>query len=447
MSRERSYEGPAYDMAGATSSGEDDPVSVTPFPTLDPAALQGIPGKIIDAVAPHTEAHPAPMLVQFLSEFGTIVGNGPHVYADNREHPARINALIVGKTSTGAKGTSYGVVRALIAAAEVANPAGARRGPLHSLGGPGPIRRVSGLSSGEGLIEAVRDANGDDPNAKNFDEGVLDKRLQVVEQEFTNMLAVMERQGSTLPGTVRAAWDGDILRTLTRSPLTATGAHISIIGHATPGELRLRMKDAQVLGGTMNRFVPIATRRTKLLSAGGNIPREVVDEYAPIIAEALSEAGNRKAVERTPAADALWISAYPELRRDMPDGPVASILARAAPQVLRLSLVYALADCSDVVDEQHLTAALAIWRYAEATAHWMFGREIDNGEINALIAYVAAGGTNGRTRTQISSEHYKRNRSAADITAALGELMKDGRIRQEIDRSSGGRPTARYFAC
>src|SRR5690606_39065119 len=243
-----------------------------------------------------------------------------------------------------------------------------------------------------GLIEAVRDANGDDPNAKGFDEGVDDKRLLVVEQEFTNTLAVMERQGSTLPGVVRSAWDGDVLRTLTRSPLVATGAHICIVGHATPGELRLRLSDAQVLGGTLNRFVHVASRRTKLLPGGGNIPREVLDEYAPVISEALTEAASRREVRRTAAADDLWAEAYPELRREMPDGPVASILARSAPQVIRLSLAYALADRSGVIDEEHLVAALAIWRYAEATAHWMFGREIDNGETEALLGFIAAAG-------------------------------------------------------
>lgn len=425
----------------------DEPVTVAPFPTLDTDALQGIPGKIVQAVAPYTEAHPAPILVQFLAMFGAITGNQPHVWADNREHPARLNVLVVGKTSTGAKGTSYGVVDALFRAAEAAGSTGLARGPLRVLGGPGPIRRVSGLSSGEGVIETVRDANGDDPNAKGFDEGVDDKRLLVVEPEFTNTLAVMERHGSTLPGVVRSAWDGDTLRTLTRSPLVATRAHLAVIGHVTPGELRIRLSDAQVLGGTLNRFIHIASRRTRLLSGGGNIPREVIDEYAPIISTALHEAAGRRQVQRTPRADELWEQAYPQLRREMPDGPVASILARSAPQVIRIGLAYALADRSGVIDAEHLAAALAIWRYAGETAHWMFGREIDNGEVEALITYIRVGGAAGRTKTEIYSEHYQRNRPAAEINAMLGELMKDGRIRQEIDRSRGGRPAVRFLPC
>jgi hypothetical protein len=424
----------------------DEPVSVVAFPTLSPVALQGLPGKIVEAVAPHTEAHPAPILVQYLARFGVTIGAGPHVFIDNRQHPARMNPLIVGKTSDGAKGTSYGVVAALFAAAEAA-PAWQQRGHLQSFTARDPLRQVSGLSSGEGLIELVRDANGDDPSAKGFDEGVHDKRLLVVEEEFTSVLAVMDRQGSTLPRVFREAWDGVVLRTLTRSAMSATGAHISIIGHVTPGELRLRLKEAQMLGGTMNRTLPTASRRTRMLPDGGNIPAEILDEYASPIASAIAAAAQLRQVERTDAAMALWRSQYAHLRKARPDGPVASILARAAPQVLRIALAYATADCSKVIDEQHLAAALAIWRYVEDTAEWMFGVHVDSGEVDALIAFIMAGGGAGRTRTAIYSEHYQRNKPAAEITAVLGELIKDGRIREDVDRSGPGRPTARYFPC
>jgi hypothetical protein len=55
---------------------------------------------------------------------------------------------------------------------------------------------------------------------------------------------------------------------MTRSPLCATSAHIVIVGHVTPGELRVKLKDAQLDGGTMNRFLPAASRRTKLRPVG-----------------------------------------------------------------------------------------------------------------------------------------------------------------------------------
>jgi Protein of unknown function (DUF3987) len=417
-----------------TWSDDDGPLGVVPFPTLDPAALQGTVGKIVNAVLPYTEAHPAPILAQFLARFGATIGNGAHVWADNRKHPARINPLIVGKTSDGAKGTSDQVVSALFAAVD-----------QHRLSDV-PLNRTSGLSSGEGLIEAVRDANGEDPEAKGFDEGVADKRLLVVETEFTSVLAVMERQGNILPRVIRDAWDGEPLRTLTRSPLCATNTHIIIVGHVTPGELRVKLKEAQLDGGTMNRFLPTASRRTKLCPDGGNIPEEILGEHASTMAEYIDHGCLVGRVQRTETANKLWRARYANLRKARPDGRVAQILARAVPQVLRLSLAYALADGCVEIDEQHLSAALGLWSYAEATAEWMFGSDIDTGELDALVTYIASAGKAGRTRTDISSDHFKRNRKASEIKAMLAQLVADGRVREKIDKSGPGRPVTRYFA-
>ena len=72
-----------------------------------------------------------------------------------------------------------------------------------------------------------------------IDDGVLDKRLFVIESEFANVLKVMAREGNTLSPVLRRAWDTGDLRTLTKnSPARATGAHISIIGHITRQENR-----------------------------------------------------------------------------------------------------------------------------------------------------------------------------------------------------------------
>ena len=237
-----------------------------------------------------------------------------------------------------------------------------------------------------------------------------------------------------------------LLGCLTRTQLAATDAHITIVGHVTPGELRIRLKEAQLVGGTMNRFVPVASRRTKLCPDGGNIPGEILDEYAPTLAEHLDRCWQVGRVERTDTADRLWHARYPDLRKARPDGPVAKILARAVPQVLRLSLVYALTDGHRVIDEQHLTGALALWSYVEATAGWMFGVEIDTGDVDALVAYIASGGTAGRSRTEIYSDHFQANRPASEIGAMIGQLMADGRVREEIDRTGRGRPVTRYHA-
>ena len=101
---------------------------------------------------------------------------------------------------------------------------------------------VNGLSSGEGLIWAVRDAM--TKGAETIEAGVDDKRLFVQESEFPSVLKVMAREGNTLSPVIRLAWDTGNLRTLTKnSPAKATDAHISILGHTTQQELLRHLND------------------------------------------------------------------------------------------------------------------------------------------------------------------------------------------------------------
>ncbi|MGQ0482903.1 MAG: DUF3987 domain-containing protein [Pseudonocardia sp.] len=425
---------------GLKASAEDgETLSVVPFPVLDSSALVGLPGRIIRGVAPYTEAHPAAMLVQLLARFGIEVGDGPHLVIGNRQHAARLNPLIVGKTSDGAKGTGHEVVTALFSVPGT----GAL---VAELDGPGPVRVLSGLSSGEGLIELVRDESGS-PCDKSHDPGVDDKRLLVVEPEFAGVLAVMERNGTILPRVLREAWDGDTLRTLSRhSPLSATGAHISIVGHVTPGELKIKLSEAQMVGGTLNRFLPVASRRTQLRADGGNIPAAVLAEFGTDLADAVAAARKVRTVSRAPGAERVWSAGYAELRRSRPDGPVAQMLARAAPQVMRIALAYALVDGHNEITEDHLTAALALWRYVEATAEWIFGARADPAEIQELAEFITAAGKAGRTRTEISNDHYRKNKPGTQIKELLSELVNDGRVREVIDRGKPGRPPTRYVA-
>jgi hypothetical protein len=60
------------------------------------------------------------------------------------------------------------------------------------------------LSSGEGLVYAVRDKTDDD-------DGVIDKRLLVVEQELGAALRAFQRTGNNLSMILRGAFDGDTL--------------------------------------------------------------------------------------------------------------------------------------------------------------------------------------------------------------------------------------------
>jgi len=423
----------AAEVAAMEAGDDGNPVQARAWPVLAPAALQGGAGEIVTLVEPTTEADPAAVLASLLAAVGVLCNEGPRLEVANNVHRALVWPLIVGRTSSGAKGTSWDVVRRVVNEVD----------PLLS------ARITTGLSSGEGLIEAVRDPVGE-PDDKDFDEGVSDKRLIVVEPEFAAVLARMGRQGNTLGTVLRTAWDGSPLQLLNRknSKLTAKAHHIAVIGHVTPGELVAKLDDSDLSGGTMNRYLLILSKRSKLLPDGGNIPEQGLRRAAGIIRTAVATAGAHSSIyERTPAAETLWRSRYPELTADRGEGRDGQATARAVPQVLRLALAYALLDAQTEIDAPHLEAALALWAYAEASARYVFGQPghaQESGEQRKLLDFITTAGDSGVSRSDIYRDCFGKHTTADAITALLKALIESGDVDQTTDDTTGGRPRTTY---
>jgi len=101
------------------------------------------------------------------------------------------------------------------------------------------------------------------------DEGVADKRLLLIEEELSQALKVMGRDGNILSAIVRQAWDSGNLHPLTKSnPIRATGAHISIIGHITHEELLRYLTETEQANGFANRFIWLMVRSAFLTLLG-----------------------------------------------------------------------------------------------------------------------------------------------------------------------------------
>jgi len=158
-------------------------VSVVPaWPQIDEAAFQGLAGEAVKAIEPHSEADPVALLMQFLTLAGNLIGRTAYYRVEDDRHHANLFAVLVGESSKARKGTSMGRVRSV---AKIADQ------------GWSDDRLKGGLSSGEGLINEVRDERREwDRKAGReeiVDPGVADKRLMIVEAEFASALAVMER--------------------------------------------------------------------------------------------------------------------------------------------------------------------------------------------------------------------------------------------------------------
>jgi hypothetical protein len=247
----------------------------------------------------------------------------------------------------------------------------------------------------------------------------------------------MERHGNTLSPLIRRAWDGDKLSTMTKnSSLKATGAHISIIAHVTEDELRARLTRTDAANGFANRFLFCLVRRGKLLPFGGNLTDAQVHELGQRLASIIGKSTEHR-VTMTEQARALWKEIYSKLSEDRP-GLLGAITARAEAQCVRLAMIYAVMDGSDRIDLRHLTAAIAVWEYCEASAAHIFGSLLGDAVADEILRALRNAGSEGITRTAIR-DLFGRHQTADRIGAALALLMKQGLARME-GRASGGRP-------
>lgn len=113
------------------------------WPSLDSCAMRGVIGDMVRAIEPHSEADPVALLIQALMAYGSVLNRTPHFQAEADRHHMNLFAVLAGETSKGRKGTSWGHIQRVLAMVDSDWVS---------------TRVFNGLSSGEGLIWAVRDA-------------------------------------------------------------------------------------------------------------------------------------------------------------------------------------------------------------------------------------------------------------------------------------------------
>lgn len=414
------------------------PESIWPAPPAS-EALHGLAGDIVRAIEPHTEADPVALLIQVLIAFGNVIGRAPHFTVEADGHHMNAFAVLVGASSKGRKGTSWGQAKL----------------PFQSIDSEWATNGIkSGLSSGEGLIWSVRDeitrrdaikVRGKVTGYETViaDPGVSDKRLLVLEPEFSSTLKVIAREGNTLSPLLRQAFDTGLLRTLTKnSPAVATGAHISIISHITKDELLRHLDRTEMANGFANRFLWLCVRRSKLLPRGGQITSV---DFGPILRSLQAATEFARTVgemHRDEGAWLAWENVYEALSEGRP-GLLGAILSRAEAQVTRLSCMYALLDRSNMVRREHMIAALALWEYCESSSRFIFGNAVGDPVADAILGALRARPL-GMTRTEIR-DFFGRNKSAEEISRALRVLLEQGLVTVQQE-STGGRSAERWFA-
>ncbi len=399
---------------------------------LNEKAYYGLAGEVVKLILPHSEADPVALLINFLTCFGNIVGNTPHFKIGADKHTMRLFSVLVGESAKARKGHSYGFIEHIFKATDE----------------DWENRSQSGLSTGEGLIWAVRDQIVKKRPVKEKgtgrildyedvieDEGVKDKRLLVLESEFASVLKVANREGNILSPVVRQAWDKGNLRTLTKnSPSKASDTHISILAHITREELLRYLNKTETSNGFANRFLWLCVKRSNILPFGGDFDKV---NTAPLILKLRQAIEFASSVERITWAEEtkpLWGKIYPTLSEGRA-GLIGSLTARAEAYVTRIACIYALLDMSQEIRIEHLEAALALWDYNEASIKYIFQNKIGD-PLAEKILQLLSENQNGLSKTDISNS-LGRNYSADQISTSLSILESLGYVTTLLVKTEG----------
>jgi hypothetical protein len=203
--------------------------------------------------------------------------------------------------------------------------------------------------------------------------------------------------------------------------------HISISADITREELLGLLSDADRFNGFSNRFLWCFVERQGLKPFGGediNWGEEILELYS-----AVEFAKKQKRIFMDRNAKEMWGRIYEELSEEI-EGVVGAVISRSEAQVIRLSLIFALLDCSDHIRVEHLKAARAVWQYCEDSARIIFGGVL---KVHQRILDFLKDGP--KTIRELQDVLFKKNRKIGEINADLGTLSAIGRIYTKKDEA------------
>lgn len=426
----------------------DGPAPLAP-PSMRPEGFPPLVRAIVDTACFSSEAHPVAVAANVVAWFGASVGRVPFQRIGDQKIHCRPFVLIVGKSAKARKGTSETTAREVFKRADAVQ----RR----QTGTKNVLRfHKGGISTTEGIVKELRDPVEPDEKGKGGDPGVSDKRLAVIEPEFEGLMAAMQRDGNTLAGAIRTAWDGDPLAPMRQTnPFKVEYPHITLTCHCTGFALRTKVAENDIANGVMNRFMLVHVHRPKLVPLPEPTPEGVLDDLAQRLAVAIDYATkgdphqrDKHEVAMTPEAKDVWCELYPAITRDR-DGKAGSLMARSEVYARMLAMIFALMDCRSDIEPCDIFAALAWVDYWAASVAYVFHGDDDADDEDGLDPFAAevlqlVQAQPGIKLSELNAR-WSRNKTT-EVREALEKLMSlaPPLVRQEVDKSTGGRVAKRY---
>ena len=211
-------------------------------------------------------------------------------------------------------------------------------------------------------------------------------------------------------------------------------------GNPRIDELRKKLADVELSNGLVNRALFILARRSKELPFGAELPD--CSSLQRRLVDAVRFGSQLRRYNFDADASELWRESYSDLSRAHP-GLLGSICARGEAHCIRLAIIYAVLDSSPIIQRQHLLAAMEVWRYAQASATFVWGDSLGDPVADGILAALRSA-EDGMSRWDLMNL-FHRHKSSKALDRGIATLMERGLIRSETEETTG-RPVTRFWS-
>ncbi len=397
---------------------------------LDDAALHGLAGQFVRALAPHTEAHPVALLEHLLAEFSCAISRRPYIVLDGHQTPLIIWPCIVGERSKARKDTADRRIDGIFPKAGIHLQRGGKC--------------IGTLLTGDVLIAAL---------CNNPPKGVeihRDPCLYLVQSQFGSVLQTIDGEQNSLASVLRMAWDG---KTIVPPPplsdrISAAEPHLVVVGHVTPDQASKYLNTTNKCRSIGDLFLWLSVERGQMLAQTSSPSDATMKPLYEALRNTVgfvhgtpgepmtfpNSSSPYLEVTLSPEAAQCWEEVYPILSTSRP-GQIGALLCRAEAYVLRIAALYALLDMRTCVDVPHLEAALALWNYAEESVERLFGNNLSVAECEHRI--LRAIEKAGRMTDDEVSALFEPDVPVDTLRSAKTNLEREGLIQCQEGKAEG----------
>jgi hypothetical protein len=205
-----------------------------------------------------------------------------------------------------------------------------------------------------------------------------------------------------------------------------------VVGHVTQAELLRNLNDTEMANGFGNRFCWFCVKRSKYLPFAENPSQDMMAKLVTKLQAVLKFTRTVEEIGMTERAKAAWCEIYQELSQGT-GGLAGALLDRAEAQVRRIAALYCLLDSKHDVDEKHLFAAMALWKYAAESAKFIFGDSIGDPISDSILTALQ----NGPMSDTGISALFGRNVPADRLSHSKATLLAQRKIFKTVETTDG----------